>query len=151
MARDVVSAFEKIKITEIAAPELAAVKYTDATLLAGQIVAAHKDYPKTAEISWTNKEIAAMLEQLGIPDEAPLSVIAVEVFGNITSIVEHLTYITDEVLEKVDEPDTAKQLADMILERRRRNRQALTNELGNYRILRTSPLTEVPFVCCATC
>lgn len=151
MARDVVSAFEKIKVMEIAAPGLAEVKYTDATLLAGQIIAAHKDYPKTAEITWTNKEIAAMLEQLGIPDEAPLSVIAVEVFGNITSIVEHLSYMTDEVLEKVDEPDTAKQLADMILERRRRNRQALTNELGNYRILRTSPLTEVPFVCCATC
>lgn len=151
MARNVVTAFEKIKATQIAAPAISTAAYTDATLLTGQLIAAHKDYPKTAEVSWTNKEIAAMLEHLGLPEDAPLSVIVVEVFGNITSILEHLTYVTDDVLQKVTEPDTAKQLADLLLERRRKNREALTNELGNYRILRTSPLTAVPFVCCATC
>lgn len=27
----------------------------------------------------------------------------------------------------------------------------LSDQLGEYRILRTSPLTEVPFVCCTNC
>jgi hypothetical protein len=27
----------------------------------------------------------------------------------------------------------------------------LSNKLGHYRILRTSPLTEVPFMCCEEC
>jgi hypothetical protein len=151
MARNIVDAFEKIKTTEISSSAIAAAAYTEASLVAGQIVAAHKDSPKTAEVIWTNKEIAAMLEQLGLPEDSSLSIITVEVFGNITSFFEHLGYITDEVLENVKEPDTAKQLADVLLERRRRNREALTSELGNYRILRTSPLTQVPFVCCATC
>ncbi|MCC6289671.1 MAG: hypothetical protein IT249_17470 [Chitinophagaceae bacterium] len=42
-------------------------------------------------------------------------------------------------------------IASTLLERRGKNHQALNDELGNYRILRTSPLTEVPFVCCPTC
>lgn len=150
MAKNVVDAFEKIKASGVET-KIAASAYTEASLVAGQVIAAHKDYPKAAEITWTNKEIAAMLEQLGLPEESSLSVIVVEVFGNITSIVEHLNYMTDDVLEDVTAPANAKELADALLERRRKNKLALTSELGNYRILRTSPLTEVPFVCCAAC
>jgi hypothetical protein len=42
-------------------------------------------------------------------------------------------------------------MAATLLDRRNRSGRALGDELGNYRILRTSPLTEVPFVCCPTC
>jgi hypothetical protein len=146
MASNVVSAFDKLKATELEKNVTAAAKYTEASLLAGAILAAYKDLPKTATVTWTNKEITAMLKQLGLPEDSSLSVLVVEVFGNITSIVEHFMYMPDEALEKAT--GSTKAAAQLLLERRRKNRQALTNELGNYRILRTSPLTEVPFVCC---
>ena len=149
MARDVVSAFDKLKATELEKNITAAAKFTDASLLAGVLLASYKDLPKTATVTWTNKEIAAILKLLGLPEDASLSVLVVEVFGNITSIVEHFMYLPDEALEKAT--GSTKAVAQLLLDRRRKNRQALTNELGNYRILRTSPLTEVPFVCCTTC
>ncbi len=151
-AREIVTAFDKLKAKDAIQAQLENVSYTKASLEAGLLIATYKDLPKTARVSWTNKEIGAMLDAMGLPDEASLSVLVVEVFGNITSIIEHTMSVSDEVLEKAGSAnDNIQNLVEMILERRRRNRLALTDELGNYRILRTSPLTEVPFVCCANC
>ena len=147
----ILQAFDQLKLKE-PAPPVAAAKFTDATLAAGAIKAIYKDLPKTAVAVWGNKEIAVLLQQLGLPEDAALSVLVVEVFGNITNIFDHFFALSDEQLQALgNTTDSAKEIVTTLLDRRRRNRQALNEELGNYRILRTSPLTEVPFVCCPTC
>ena len=151
MATGILQAFDQLKLKEPAHP-VAAVKFTDATLAAGAIKAIYKDLPKTAIAVWDNKEIAVLLQQLGLPEDAALSVLVVEVFGNITNIFDHFFALSDEQLQALgNTTDNAKEIVTTLLDRRSRNRQALNEELGNYRILRTSPLTEVPFVCCPTC
>ena len=151
MAAGILHAFDQLKLKE-AAPPVAAAKFTDATLAAGAIKAIYKDLPKTATAVWDNKEIAVLLQQLGLPEDAALSVLVIEVFGNITNIFDHFFALSDEQLQALgNTTDKAKEIVTTLLDRRRRNRQALNEELGNYRILRTSPLTEVPFVCCPTC
>ena len=150
-AGTILHAFESLKLKEAAPPVVSAAKFTDATLVAGAAIAIYKDLPKTATAAWDNKEIAELLKQLGLPEDAPLSILVVEVFGNITSIFDHIYYLSDEQLSALAGSDNTQQIANTLLDRRRRNRQALNEELGNYRILRTSPLTEVPFVCCPTC
>ncbi|RYY62261.1 MAG: hypothetical protein EOO05_03490 [Chitinophagaceae bacterium] len=149
LARNVLDAFDKLKQPQASLVQAGAA-VTNASLLAGQLLASFKDLAKTATVTWTNKEIAVLLNQLGLPDDAALSVVAVEVFGNITSLVDQIDYMPDEALQDAKKGE-GRELAEILLERRRKNRNALTAELGNYRILRTSPLTEVPFVCCTTC
>ncbi|WP_152266442.1 hypothetical protein [Agriterribacter humi] len=151
MAANILHAFENLKDTGTTAPLPKAAKFTAASLLAGAVKAIYKDQPKTATAMWANKEIAVLLKQLGLPEDAPLSVLVVEVFGNITSIFDHFLPLPDERLAALSSQRATKDLAATLLDRRNRNRQALGDELGNYRILRTSPLTEVPFVCCPTC
>ncbi|MCC7523497.1 MAG: hypothetical protein IT250_01675 [Chitinophagaceae bacterium] len=150
MATHILHAFNQLK-QEKETPPLAKVKFSDATLAAGAIKAIYKDLPKTATTVWDNKEIAVLLKQLGLPEDAALSVLVVEVFGNITSFFDHFFSLTDEQLAAWNNNDYTQQISSALLDRRRKNRQALNEELGNYRILRTSPLTEVPFVCCPTC
>ncbi|HRQ51784.1 MAG TPA: hypothetical protein PLR74_14655, partial [Agriterribacter sp.] len=151
MATNILQAFESLKDAGKAAPAPKAVKFTAASLLAGAVKAIYKDQPKTATAMWTNVEIAVLLKQLGLPEDASLSVLVVEVFGNITSIFDHFLPLPDERLAAASSQRATKDLVATLLDRRNRNRQALGDELGNYRILRTSPLTEVPFVCCPTC
>ena len=150
LAIHILHAFDELKAGE-PAPPVAKVKFTEATIAAGAIKAIYKDLPKTATAVWDNKEIAALLKQLGLPEDAALSVLVVEVFGNITSIFDQFFSLTDEQLTALQNNDSTQLIASTLLDRRRKNRQALNEELGNYRILRTSPLTEVPFVCCPTC
>ena len=150
MATNILEAYSKIKEVE-AAPMLPKSTFTDATLVAGALKAIYKDQPKTATATWTNEEIAILLKQLGIPEDAALSVLVVEVFGNITNIFDHFLPLSDERIEAALSDRITKDLAATLKERRARSEQALNTQLGNYRILRTSPLTEVPFVCCPTC
>lgn len=150
LAIHILHAFDELKLGE-PAPPVAKVKFTEATLAAGAVKAIYKDLPKTATAVLDNKEIAALLKQLGLPEDAALSVLVVEVFGNITSIFDQFFSLTDEQLTALQNNDSTQLIASTLLDRRRKNRQALNEELGNYRILRTSPLTEVPFVCCPTC
>ncbi len=151
MATNILHAFENLKDAGKAAPAPKAAKFTEASLLAGAVKAIYKDQPKTAAAMWTNKEIAVLLQQLGLPEDAPLSVLVVEVFGNITSIFDHFLPLSDERLAAASSQRATKDMAATLLDRRNRSGRALGDELGNYRILRTSPLTEVPFVCCPTC
>lgn len=152
-AVQLVSAYEKVNWKDAfeavpVATVNAGAKFTQASLVAGAKLAIFKDAPKTATVSWTNKEIALLLYQLGLPQDASLSVLVVEVFGNVTSIFEHLGMPMDQVeVLMPNRPDVVNALK----QRKQMQQQALSNQLGNYRILRTSPLTEVPFVCCTTC
>jgi hypothetical protein len=154
-AMRLVTAFEKLgkkglleAVPAPAATVNAGNKFTHASLVAGAKLAIFKDAPKTATVTWTNKEISQLLHQLGLPQDSPLSVLVVEVFGNITSIFEHLGMPMDQV-EQLTKRNP--EIAIGMQQHLQMQQQALSNQLGNYRILRTSPLTEVPFVCCTTC
>jgi hypothetical protein len=144
-SRVLIAAFSKWKnnLDSIQAVEPSA-NFTNASLLNGAKIAIYKDKINTASSVWSDKEVKALLGNYGLPEDSPLSVIVVEVFGNISSIFEFLAFNEKEM-------SRFGKYAAKIKERKTRNEQALSDQLGNYRILRTSPLTEIPFVCCTTC
>jgi hypothetical protein len=136
-----------------------------AQISAGAALAIFKDQPRIGTAEWTNKEIFALLQRYGLPEDSDLSVLTVEVFGNITNIREHLTKLFEPRQQKATHGFMAKNMdepaANMLKEHLARagEQQAesflntvqlkpLSSGLGHYRILRSSPLTVVPFVCC---
>ncbi len=142
-ARRLLDAYNNVysKAPEMAPPVIP-LSYTKASLVAGTKIAILKDQIKTARITWENKEIAPLLIALGLPEDAPLSVVTVEVFGNITSVFEQVGLSLAEIKKyTANNP----QAFVAIESRQMKSRKAL----GQYRILRTSPLTELPFVCVA--
>ncbi|WP_147392262.1 hypothetical protein [Algoriphagus lacus] len=102
---------------------------------------------------FTSQEIAGYLTDLGLPEDSPLSVLVVEVFGNITNLAQHLNRIrprntngqNNEAMLAVHRMMSSTGMVAT------EDRVDLGNNLGNFRILRTSPLTKSPFVCCPTC
>ena len=142
----------------------------DKTIISAQInagaqLAIFKDQTRIGTASWTNKEVAALLQRYGLPGDSPLSVTTVEVFGNITNIKEHLTKLFETTQQNATHSFMAKNVNNekanelkIKLERAGALQtetfmasvqlKPLSSGLGHYRILRTSPLTEVPFVCC---
>ncbi len=130
--------------------------------------------------SWFNEDVAGQLELYGLPQNSPLSILCVEVFGQITNIREHITAFTEGPYEGTPDMqqnqlrrdldrmkaglvqevtnDYSQEMAAEMQETlsgmddivARTTADPLKKELGLYRILRTSPLTEVPFVCCTT-
>ncbi|MBC7887189.1 MAG: hypothetical protein H7Z13_04825 [Ferruginibacter sp.] len=109
---------------------------------------------------WENKEVAELLYLYGLPGDSPLSVLCVEVFGQITNIAEHINDIhqkKEELIESIAinydqflaegmRQETYKKLDTQFPVKPPTD--PLNTQLGFHRILRTSPLTEVPFVCC---
>ncbi|MEO8794091.1 MAG: hypothetical protein ABI390_01425 [Daejeonella sp.] len=132
--------------------------------------ALEKETKILAETRWLNKDIKTRLRLYGLPDDCELSVVCVEFFGNINSIYEQISDLTntrDELINNVSvhlDKDVANKMnhdlnsgpglqADLDGKIKIRNeeinqQQPLSSDLGKHRILRTSPLTEVPFVCC---
>jgi hypothetical protein len=114
------------------------------------------------ETTWSNTDISDILELYGLPSDAPLSVLCVEIFGHITNIKEHINNF-QQVQGKLAQSlvlEYGKEQEESIVSMIRRGNKAqqndnldkpLSDDLGKYRILRTSPLTEVPFVCCTEC
>lgn len=121
----------------------------------------NKDAKKYGTVIWSNDEIAQWLILFGLPEDAPLSVLVVEILPQVTNIFEHVSVDKPEVNANVqatvqqDLPSAAfasRRRAMIQLERdAQQGPSPLSDELGHHRILRTSPLTEVPFVCCPTC
>ncbi len=143
--------------------------FDEASIIKGAEIAIFNDQPKSAMGFWTNTEIAQNLLMLGLPEDSLLSVLVVEIFGNITNIREHInkfnrpqpgvagaalfsTHSTVQgspLFNMMSIPTSAFAAAlDVVAQG---NDIPLSGNLGNFRILRTSPLTEVPFVCCPTC
>ncbi|WP_026451759.1 hypothetical protein [Aequorivita capsosiphonis] len=119
-------------------------------------------------ITFTNNEIIHKLEAYGLPENSPLSIICVEVFGYIRNIREHITSIwyDNHIVKEVAQGiimDVDKKGSDYMGEQQieralKRSGEVpkdtgipLSRDLGKYRILRTSPLTEVPATCCVDC
>ena len=114
----------------------------------------NRDAPARGTTRWTQSELAALIRELGLPQDAPLSVLCVEMMPTL------------EALRVRADPAVAHVHSDLIgaLHDERSGRgpgattsgaadhpRPLSDGLGHYRILRTSPLTAVPEVCCPTC
>ncbi len=84
------------------------------------------DAPATGASAWTDKEIRLLLEGFHLDADTPLSVLAVEMMPRY-----------DQYIAFAKQSD-----ADV---------RPLSRELGQYRILRTSPLVAAPEVCCENC
>ena len=121
----------------------------------------NKDARKYGTVIWSNDEIAQWLNLFGLPEDSPLSVLVVETLPQVTNIFEHVSIENQAVNMRVKETvqadiPPAGQAAELTAMRRRQvdfeqGPSPLSDELGHHRILRTSPLTEAPFVCCPTC
>lgn len=123
----------------------------------------NKDSTKYGMTVWSNDEVNQMLRFYGLPEDSPLSVLVVEVLPNITNLREHMPGLDKSRKERVGQTSSAGMpTRDVQIEGKLMGRSLeegaleekpspLSDRLGHHRILRTSPLTEVPFVCCTDC
>jgi len=127
------------------------VKLNPSALQLGNLLASIKDEQPVATSIITSEDLAEKLQSLGLPEDSALSVLVVEVFGNITNLHDHMNDYKNTNVNGVSE-----QMAEGLKEKRAEvnlmsDIRPLSKGLGHFRILRTSPLTKVPFVCCPTC
>lgn len=143
-------------------------KFNEKEILAGAAAAMLMDQPMTGLALWDNGEVRDLLNQFGLPEDSPLSVLVIEIFGNITNLREQLTNFDERsagwlvetaamagiqehqlssVKERLasDSPPPAESMA------MNQSLRPLGDSLGSFRILRTSPLTAIPAVCCEDC
>ena len=120
----------------------------------------NKDATKFGTVVWRNNEISQLLASLGLPEDSPLSVLVVEALPQITNISEHVS--------RLDKPGIAQAIVNIMVANEgekeeyygaikdiNRDRNSakfnipspVSDELGEHRIMRTSPLTEVPEIC----
>ncbi len=137
------SLLQKMQVADMNLQFIEPVTYAD---LAQQ----SEDATKYGTAFWTNKEIEALLEAYGLPHDLPLSVLCVEVFSNITSEEQYRTRTVrnEDILNMKIDHEHAAGGRDGGFAAIAVQQKPLSNSLGNFRILRTSPLVEVPFVCC---
>jgi hypothetical protein len=125
----------------------------------------NKDATKYGTVIWTNQEISQILSLYGLPLDSRLSVLCVELLPQITNLFDHVSSLEDKTvqtnLRKILQ-NGARFSPGMVTEGLKSkamtatsvnfNREKpLSDKLGHFRILRTSPLSEVPFICCPEC
>ncbi len=126
----------------------------------------NKSSTKYGTTVWSNKEVSQLLTIYGLPKDASLSVVVVEILPQITNIFEHITDLR--------QPDVAQTATNFMSNNQtntfsqeynrrfsvrsrsftpdiERRPSPVSDELGHHRILRTSRLTKVPDVCCTDC
>ena len=119
----------------------------------------NEDATTRGMVAWSNSEVSQLLLCAGLPDDSALSVLVVEFLPAITSIYDavselHRSEVNDRLRQAGTHPDlpaTAQAGVQMGYVQNRRDLSSgspASDQLGEQRILRTSPLTEVPFVCC---
>lgn len=118
-----------------------------------------RDATRYGTTAWSNDEVEQLLALYGLPPDSPLSVLVVEILPTITNIFEAVPGLGNAAVNAglrnnvqmatLPEAGAARQqLAQLNLSRDfQPEGDPLSNELGQHRILRTSPLTEVPFAC----
>jgi hypothetical protein len=124
---------------------------------ASQQIAWEKESAKQAFGNWRNSDVNQMLDLYGLPRGSSLSVLCVEVYGHITNAFEHIDNFrrnTEKLIEKTElvfNQQVANQLEHNIRDVQnpppKNPIDPLNSQLGMFRILRTSPLVEVPFIC----
>jgi hypothetical protein len=104
--------------------------------------------------TWSNNEVSQVLALMGLPISSSLSIVCVEMMPNPNTYLDMVSNMKSPTaaydanpigivatqLEARADVATAKAVAN--------NVSPLGAGLGKFRILRTSPLTPVPFVCC---
>lgn len=85
------------------------------------------DAPANGTFTWTEKDIRQLLDLFSLAPDTPLSVLAVEMMPRYDRYI----ILGEEV------PDDSV--------------RPLSRDLGQYRILRTSPLVATPEICCENC
>jgi hypothetical protein len=117
--------------------------------------------------TWSNKEVSQMLAIMGLPISSSLSVLCVEMMPRPETYVEFSPQLAASLAADQQKPTLmAKQNLSKYINVASNNQEAqvrsanvdaaaqqnkvnpLGHGLGQFRILRTSPLTAVPFVCC---
>src|SRR5439155_25742280 len=121
----------------------------------------NEDATKFGTTIWSNAAVTELLAQYGLPPSSPLSVLCVEILPHITSLFEHVSALSKQnVRDKMrtmvgsaqfpTDGVIAEELATRSVALKSINfdeDRPLNDQLGNYRILRTSPLRKVPFGC----
>lgn len=120
---------------------------------------ANKDATKRGTVAWSNSEVSQLLGLFGLPEDSALSVLVVEFLPVITNIFEAVSDLAKRGVNanlraapshpNVPSPGAASErMQQLQMQRDVLSPSPASEELGQRRILRTSPLTEVPFVCC---
>ena len=127
-----------------------------------QLQMREKESVRYARSCFYNKDVVTMLELYGLPLDSSLSILCVEVYGQITKINEHINNYSmkkrDSLLNEAAAlfgSPIAQEMTHGIHRIGENSAQKtpdpLGTNLGLFRILRTSPLTAVPFICCVGC
>jgi len=85
------------------------------------------DAPANGTFTWTEKDIRQLLDLFSLAPDTPLSVLAVEMMPRYDQYIVHGEEVPDDRVHP------------------------LSRDLGQYRILRTSPLVATPEICCENC
>lgn len=116
----------------------------------------NSDAPARAVTSWTAAEIRIMLASIGLPDDSPLSVLCVEMMPTMAALANrsdtrdslagaNIAALAFAERSGVSSPAVSAGVGTSTGPR------PLSDGLGHFRILRTSPLAPVPHTCCADC
>ncbi len=126
----------------------------------------NKKSTKYGTTVWSNAEIRQLLAACGLPKDSPLSTVVVEILPQIQNIFDHISElekpsVVQNAVGLVDSKDIgnfAKEYSKKYGKRGETVSAAappkpspLSDRLGHHRILRTSPLTRVPDICCDSC
>lgn len=117
----------------------------------GAFLSLHKNLHSMGTVAFSSLEIAELLKNMGLPEDSPLSVIVVEVYGNITNFSDHIRNMRRGMTGFAGFAGNQWSGDFQGGNHSHENQLPLSSGLGQFRILRTSPLTKVPFVCCPTC
>lgn len=129
----------------------------------------NEDAGAIARGGWTNKEIIQLLRSIGLPEDSPLSVICVEMLPVVFSLINREfrragvvrgknTNMEDLILAHLRARYSSGDSSDQQFRDSADYTAAavnylkpLSDQLGNFRILRTSHLIPVPEICCVDC
>lgn len=138
--------------------ELPTIEEVNQSILASALLQ-NADATKYATAVWTREEVEQLLMDYGLPTDLPLSVLCVEVFSNITNERDYRTppqwlpeHKSQEVAGTTINSDTGLTWESYTHREGDigiigRTAYPLSGNLGSARILRTSPLQEVPAIC----
>ena len=110
----------------------------------------NRDAPARGATRWAQAEIVAQLRSLGLPKDSPLSVLCVEMLPGLHNLAPAKTgsgqgFATGNLAGAVRSERSGAAAAAATAEFD--TTRPLSDQLGNFRILRTSPLTPVPDIC----
>ncbi len=113
----------------------------------------NRDAPARGATRWRQDEVGLLLAELGLPQDARLSVLCVEMMPRAEALRPRAA--GGQSFSRTDIADASFLVLSGVAGQRQqdvaRGPRPLSEALGHYRILRTSPLVAVPEACCPTC